>query len=318
MRIRLVGALAAVALLAIPSVSATGRVVGFPPAAVLVDVPIARTQAAPQRHSTAAHMVASVPAPALRTLPAPAVRALPEARPQDLVRVVIPLKAGDAPSMNEAQGDCPTAATCDIFGIADFRWKTDANGTAVIPFKYNDNNRRDLRSPDAPAVRAALVAAMTSWHHWDSNLVFRDDGETTAAFTASGPDGGCADGTNVVTWGRFDSPDTVGEAAMCLDRAQHLIRDADLALNVGYWWANGTDARRQVYDVQSIFTHELGHWLSLLDMYSPTASRQTMFGSAEPNETRKRTPALGDITGVQSAYPCGRGDSCPHAGIVND
>jgi hypothetical protein len=62
----------------------------------------------------------------------------------------------------------------------------------------------------------------------------------------------------------------------------------------------------------------MGHWLSLLDMYSPTANRQTMFGSADPNETRKRTPALGDIVGVQTAYPCGSGDSCPRSGIAAD
>jgi hypothetical protein len=318
MRIRLVGALAAVALLVIPSVSATGRPVGFPSTPVLVSVPVAQEQGAPQQHAHVEHTSTAAPAAALRVLPKAAVRALPASRSHDFVRVVVALKAGEAPALNEAKGDCPTAATCDIFGVTDFRWKTDANGTAVIPFKYNDNNRRDLRSPDAPAVRAALAAAMATWHHWDSNIVFRDDGDTTAAFTATGPDGSCADGTNVITWGRFDSPDTVGEAAMCLDRAQHIIRDADLQLNIGFWWANGTDARRAVYDVQSIFTHELGHWLSLLDMYSSTASRQTMFGSAAPNEIRKRTPALGDITGLQKAYPCGRGDSCPHAGIVSD
>jgi hypothetical protein len=62
----------------------------------------------------------------------------------------------------------------------------------------------------------------------------------------------------------------------------------------------------------------MGHWLSLLDMYSDTSSAETMHGAADPNETRKRTPALGDITGVQTAYPCRSGDSCPRSGITGD
>jgi hypothetical protein len=281
---------------------------------VFVLVPIVATDAP----AATALKAAPLPPDVSGAIPAPAVKALPASRPEDLVRVVVALKRGDAPAVAEAKGVCPAAPTCDVFGVTDYRWKTDARGTAVIPFKYNDADRRPLRSPEAADVRAALHRAMEGWHHWDSNVVFRDDGDTTAEFAAPGRDGSCADGTNVITWGRVDDPDTVGEAAMCLDRTRHVIRDADLELNISFWWANGIDARRGVYDVQSIFTHELGHWLSLQDMYSGGASRQTMFGSADTNETRKRTPGLGDITGLQKAYPCGRSDSCPRTGIVTD
>ena len=319
MRPRVIAALAVAVLIAVAGpVWATGRSIDFPSRSVLVNVPIPGAEAPSPRRVEAAQ-----PAPArdpAALLPAPAVKALPVAsKPSDLVRVVYTIKAGDGPqTASAATGVCPAAPTCDIFGITDFRFKTDPNGAAVINYKYNDANRRDLRSPDPATVRSAVHAAASAWHHWDSNIVMRDTGDTTATFGSPGRDGTCADGVNVIGWGRFDDPDTVGEAGMCLDKTQHIIRDADIMLNISYWWSNGPNPRRATYDVQEILTHEMGHWLSLLDMYSDTSSGQTMHGSADPNETRKRTPALGDIIGLQTAYPCRSGDSCPRSGITAD
>ena len=319
MRPRLIGALAVAVLIAVGGpVWASGSAIGFPSKAVFVSVPIPGAQAAePARRAEAAHATQ----PARTTfLPAPAVKALPAvSKPSDLVRVVFAIKAGDTPqAASAAKGICPAAPTCDVFGVTDYRFKTDRNGTAVVDYKYNDANRRDLRSPDPPQVRDAIHAAAAAWHHWDSNIVMRDTGDTTAEPGDIGRDGTCADGVNTIGWGRVDDPDVVGEASMCLDKTQHIIRDADIVLNISMWWSNGPNPRRSVYDVQEILTHEMGHWLSLTDQYSDTSSAQTMHGSADPNETRKRTPALGDVTGLQTAYPCGSGDSCPRSGIVKD
>jgi len=319
MRPRVIACIAVALLVAVAApVWASGRPVAFPSRAVLVSVPIPQ---APSPRRTQAAESAPASRSAAAVVPAPAVKALPvrASNPSDLVRVVFAVKAGDAPqAATAAKGVCPAAPTCDIFGITGYRFKTDANGTALIDYKYNDADRRDLRSPDAGAVRQDIHAAAATWHHWNSNIVMRDTGDTTAVFGATGKDGTCADGVNSISWGRFASPDDVGVAGMCLDKTQHVIRDADIMLNISFWWSNGPNARRQTYDVQSILTHEMGHWLSLTDQYSPTASNQTMFGSADYNETRKRTPAFGDITGVQTAYPCRSGDSCPRSGITND
>jgi hypothetical protein len=318
MRARVIGALAAavLAVLAGP-VWATVRPIDFPDKAVLVDVAIPR-HAAP---TTARERGALAPAPGTKlVIPAPAAEALPAvSKPQDLVRVVFTIKANDAPAAASSNsGVCPAAPTCDVFGITAFRFPARPDGKVVVNYKYNDANRRDLRSPDAPVVRSAIHAAAAAWMHWDSRIVLNDTGDTAVAPGTPGTDGTCADGTNVIGWGRFDDPDAVGEAMMCLDRSQHVIRDADIMLNISYWWSDGPNARRQTYDVQEILTHEMGHWLSLQDMYSDTSSAQTMHGSADPNEIRKRTPALGDIAGLQTAYPCRPGDSCPRSGIAND
>ena len=319
MRPRLIGCLAVAVLIAVAGpVWASGGTIGFPSRAILVNVAIPGAERPLTTHQAEAARV-DQPAPT-RILPAPAVKALPAAsKPSDLVRVVYAIKAGDTPqAVTAAKGVCPAAPTCDIFGITGYRLKTDRNGTAVIDYKYNDANRRDLRSPDPPAVRDAIHAAAAAWHHWDSNIVMRDAGNTTAEPGALGRDGTCSDGINTIGWGRVDDPDVVGEATMCLDKTEHVIRDADIVLNISMWWSNGPNPRRAVYDVQEILTHEMGHWLSLTDQYSDTSSSQTMHGSADPNETRKRTPALGDVIGLQTAYPCGSGDNCPRSGIVKD
>jgi hypothetical protein len=160
---------------------------------------------------------------------------------------------------------------------------------------------------------------MSQWSRWNSNVVFRDTGTTTATFAADDKDGSCDDGTNVVTWGTF-SPEVIGAAVLCFDESGRVIRDADLALNATQHWehVSGTPESRHSHDIQSIYTHELGHWLGFEDLYAGDASRQTMFGNTEYGQTNKRTLALGDIVGVQKAYPCADGDRCPRSGIADD
>ncbi len=219
-------------------------------------------------------------------------------------------------SSNEAP--CPRASTCDRYLLKNARWPADSSGKVDIAFAYNDEGRRPARADDG-ITRPAVQASVRQWMHWNSNIVFRDTGTTTAAFAADGKDGSCDDGTNVITWGRFE-PDVIGVATLCFDTSGRLIRDADLALNAAQHWerVSGSPDSRHSHDIQSILTHELGHWLSFEDIYSGDAVRQTMFGSTEYGETNKRTLALGDIAGIQKAYPCGGGDRCPRSGVVDD
>jgi hypothetical protein len=198
------------------------------------------------------------------------------------------------------------------------RWPVDISGRAVIPFAYNDEGRRPARAADG-ITRPALLAAMNEWSRWNANVVFRDTGASTAEFAADGKDGSCDDGTNLVTWRNF-SPDVIGQAVICFDKTGRVIRDADLALNATQHWEriSGEPDSRHSHDLQTIFTHELGHWIGFEDIYSERASRQTMFGVTDYGETRKRTLALGDVSGLQTAYPCGSGDSCPRSGIKDD
>src|SRR5205823_9236144 len=141
-------------------------------------------------------------------------------------------------------------------------WPHDKNGTSVIDWKFNDEGRRAVRAQPG-LLESAVHGAMAQWSHWDSNIAFRYQGLTTAHFGDTGKDGSCADGTNVITWDKFQDPGIIAMAGICTDKTGKIVRDADLALNVTYHWENinGTPATRHDVDIRSIVTHELGHWL---------------------------------------------------------
>ena len=56
------------------------------------------------------------------------------------------------------------------------------------------------------------------------------------------------------------------------------------------------------YDVRSIATHELGHWLQLSDLYGSGDSLKTMYGYVDVGETIKRSLETDDINGIQYIY----------------
>jgi hypothetical protein len=270
-----------------------------------------------------------VPAPVKKVVEAPKKAAAPTVEeiedvgsdPSTWVGEVDVLGFDDlAPPAGPAASDakCPKSTTCDTHLVRPQRWKTGKDGSLTIPWRFNDEGRRNLRAP-AGLLESAVRSGMAEWSRWNSNVRFAYVGTTTAAFGAKGKDGSCSDGVNTITWTRFD-PSIIAAVGTCIDPATNMVRDADLALNVTQHWENitGEAESRHTFDIRSIVTHELGHILSQLDLYDSDALHQTMMGNAEYGETRKRTLALGDIIGLQAAYPCGKGDVCPREGITDD
>jgi hypothetical protein len=275
-----------------------------------VDAP-ERAPAAPARKIEPIPSAADeVPASVDAVDPALLVRHVEVLRVDAVERADTPPPASDAP--------CPTATTCDRNLLRPPRWPTDKTGALTLAWRFNDEGRRNLRAPTG-LLENAVSAGMAEWSKWNSNIRFSYEGTTTAAFAATGKDGSCDDGTNTVTWHQFD-PSVIAAVGTCTDPSGKIVRDADLALNVTQHWEDiGAEPEsRHSFDIRSIVTHELGHILSLLDLYDADSLGQTMMGNAEYGETRKRTLALGDIVGLQTAYPCGSGDTCPRKGIADD
>ena len=74
-------------------------------------------------------------------------------------------------------------------------------------------------------------------------------------------------------------------------------------IEIGNKWPWATTGAANTADVQNILTHQFGHWMRLLDIYSPTTcSEVTMWGSAVYGETKKRTLEQADIDGLMSLY----------------
>ena len=79
------------------------------------------------------------------------------------------------------------------------------------------------------------------------------------------------------------------------------IVEAHILMNDAYQWGDA-EADSSLMDVQNIFTHELGHWAGMGDLYETTATEETMYGYSTEGETKKRDLYKGDITGITGLY----------------
>ncbi|MCP4231330.1 MAG: T9SS type A sorting domain-containing protein [bacterium] len=87
------------------------------------------------------------------------------------------------------------------------------------------------------------------------------------------------------------------------------IFEFDIIFN-GYYYnwdtsENGTEDR---FDVENVATHELGHSLSLADLYNSSEREFTMYGITAPAETKKRTLEYDDEDGIIYLYSDGTVD----------
>jgi hypothetical protein len=135
--------------------------------------------------------------------------------------------------------------------------------------------------------------AMQTWTNVTTscfNFVFGGT-TTTMAF-------GINDGRNIITFGRLEDVETgtVGLNHMWYYVSSGQLIDCDIRFNTDYTWS--TTGSVNAFDVQNIATHELGHTLSLEDLYGSADSAKTMYGHASSGETKKRTLHQDDIDGI--------------------
>lgn len=78
------------------------------------------------------------------------------------------------------------------------------------------------------------------------------------------------------------------------------IYDVDTVFNNRWSWdVNGASNK---YDAWSVMTHELGHWLTLNDLYNSWDYWKTMYGVTAPGLTYQRTLDSDDINGIRAIY----------------
>ena len=73
----------------------------------------------------------------------------------------------------------------------------------------------------------------------------------------------------------------------------------DIVFNDDYTWCIGEN--EDELDVQSVATHEAGHWIRLVDLYYQDNDEMTMYFEVPYNDITRRTLAWGDIAGVRCA-----------------
>lgn len=77
--------------------------------------------------------------------------------------------------------------------------------------------------------------------------------------------------------------------------------DADIEINGGELWSVSGEVNK--YDIQSVITHEAGHFLSLDDLYDDVDQVKTMYGYLDAGDTGPRTLDPDDEAGICFIYP---------------
>ncbi|WP_347274777.1 carboxypeptidase regulatory-like domain-containing protein [Candidatus Kuenenia sp.] len=141
----------------------------------------------------------------------------------------------------------------------------------------------------------ALLAAMQTWTEVDTSTFTFVDGGTTSKNSH-----GEADGINIIDFGVIKEEGVLGQNSFWFYASGEMI-DSDIRFNTKNTWS--TDTSSDKFDVQNVGTHELGHSLSLEDLYRNSDSGKTMYGYGSPGDTSQRTLHQDDMDGITYLYP---------------
>lgn len=228
--------------------------------------------------------------------------------------VAVPLDASAFCRSTSCSGTCDRDFDgCKVTG-APLYWPSlcvgvvlDAQASEHIPFDV---------------FRSVAQRSLAAWSSLDC-----PQGEATIAFVEQGPlschvaeyvpDGPNA---NVILfqdskWNYKGVDNTLAKTTVTYDSVSGVILDADIELNHAYNELTVGD-EAVVYDLESILTHELGHFIGLDHSFDFDA---TMNASYDPGTTELRTVEQDDVAGVCTIYPPGRAALCdptPRGGLV--
>ncbi len=134
----------------------------------------------------------------------------------------------------------------------------------------------------------ALVLAGARVWAGASNFSVTYDGPTDEAVVGNG--------VNDISWGELPEG-ILGQASLMF--VNGTMVETDIVLNDFYVWGDATAGAD--IDVQTVIAHELGHWLSLRDLYGETDADKVMCGTLSYGQTR-RALMVEDREGIIRLY----------------
>lgn len=195
--------------------------------------------------------------------------------------------ARPAPAPEEAIGTCSLDEDSEA-PVGATGWKLPADW----------NYRLNVSTVPSSIGAADLVSiADLSFSEWYDELplgmIITRDGYTNKYKAA-------LDGQNIIAWG--SAPATaLAVTYTWYYRDSGAVVENDTIMNKKFPWSWNMCSTKS-YDAQNILTHELGHWLGLIDHYTPAYDDNTMYGYGSRAENKKDTLTNGDILGILKIY----------------
>ena len=172
------------------------------------------------------------------------------------------------------------------FGYGQNKWH---GSSPTVSYKVNTGGDQDRLD--------AIQAAANTWNSGGAKFKLNYAGATSASQIS-------LNGTNEIFWEGLPEG-LLGQACVWFDDSGW-IQEADFSFNNNYSWSAGSTCPQSRMDVQTIATHELGHWLFLTDLYGdledyPKDVDKIMYGYCSYGET-KRSLHPHDRLGIQWIY----------------
>ncbi|MHC4752127.1 MAG: DNRLRE domain-containing protein, partial [Planctomycetota bacterium] len=176
------------------------------------------------------------------------------------------------------------------FSYGGMKW-VSLLGPPLVGYRINEN------TSDCTGEGAAVQAAANTWNNAGASFGFRYDGthaNTTSSFNFS----------DEIMWGTTTLPGAIAEATYWSSLG--VILECDVVFNDSLSWDTSGSPSSSEYDVQSIGTHELGHWLNLRDLYGDIGdgeydSGKIMYGFGSSG-VAKRDLHADDADGIRWIY----------------
>jgi len=173
---------------------------------------------------------------------------------------------------------------------------TEEQGHNIMVW-FTDNATYYINPSGGPTGNvAAFQEAMVTWNNVPNSYFAFEYGGTTVNTSHA-----VNDWVNLVSYGPMGLTGTLAENYWFYDVDSGEIVESDIKFNTDYPWA--TNGSQSAFDVQNVGTHELGHSVSLDDLYNVADSEKTMYWSADEGETKKRTLDQDEIDGKRYCYP---------------
>lgn len=205
--------------------------------------------------------------------------------------------------------ECKTTGKKLFWKSSCIGYSLQRNGTENLPMKH---------------VRPAIERCFANWVDLEcddgtASMSFSELDDVSCHQTEYNPDEANA---NIVLfqdakWRYTSEENNLAKTTVTFDDETGEILDADIEINHAYNFFTISDENVQ-YDLESVVTHEVGHFIGLDHTVDPSA---TMNASYERGTTDLRTLELDDVDAACAAYPPGRNAKCstkPKGGLRDE